>query len=115
MSTDSTATAPIADPVGPVVQAGEIAEAVAEAAKVDNEGKRVEIRNRGSYVRIEVDGGECVLHRATIEEHLGRPFQMRELEVSMPSFVGRIETGTEWVRFYLASHATVSTTQEETA
>jgi toluene monooxygenase system protein D len=115
MSTDFTALAPIADPVGPVVQSGEIAEAVAESARIDNEGKRVDVRNRGSYVRIEVDGGECVLHRATIEEHLGRPFQMRELEVSMPSFVGRIETGTESVRFYLASHATPGNTQEESA
>ncbi|WP_342215176.1 MmoB/DmpM family protein, partial [Nocardia farcinica] len=40
------------------------------------------------------------------EEQLGRPFQMRELEVSKPSFVGRIETGTERVRFYLATHST---------
>ncbi len=106
MSDESSTTTPIADPVGPVVQAGEIAEAVGEAARIDNEGKRVDIRNRGSYVRIEVDGGECVLHRVTIEEQLGRPFQMHELEVSMPSFVGRIETGTETVRFYLANFAT---------
>ncbi|ONM46693.1 MmoB/DmpM family protein [Nocardia donostiensis] len=113
MTTEPTAAAQIADPVGPVVQAGEIAEAVAEAARIDNEGKRVDIRNRGSYVRVEVDGGECVLYRATIEEQLGRPFQMHELEVSMPSFVGRIETGTERVRFYLASHATAR--KEETA
>ncbi|VFA96916.1 MmoB/DmpM family protein [Nocardia cyriacigeorgica] len=104
MTAESTA-AQIADPVGPVVQSGEIADAVAEAARIDNEGKRVDIRNRGSYVRVEVDGGECILHRATIEEQLGRPFQMHELEVSMPSFVGRIETGTERVRFYLANHA----------
>jgi len=96
---------PIADPVGPVVQAGELAEAVAEAAAIDNDGQRVEVRNRGSYVRIEVDGGECILRRETIEEQLGRPFQMHELEISMPSFVGRIETGTEQVRFFLAHKA----------
>ncbi|WP_036499029.1 MmoB/DmpM family protein [Nocardia aobensis] len=106
MSDESSTATTISDPVGPVVQAGEIAEAVAEAARIDNDGKRVDVRNRGSYVRIEVDGGECVLHRTTIEEQLGRPFQMRELEVSMPSFVGRIETGTETVRFYLANFAT---------
>lgn len=110
MSHESSAAPAISDPVGPVVQAGEIAEAVAEAARINNEGKRVDVRNRGSYVRIEVDGGECVLHRATIEEQLGRPFQMRELEVSMPSFVGRIETGTDTVRFYLANFA--SSTKE---
>ncbi|WP_218022665.1 MmoB/DmpM family protein [Nocardia coubleae] len=101
MSTET----PIADPVGPVVQSGELAEAVAEAAAIDNPGQRVDVRNRGSYVRVEVDGGQCVLRRTTIEEQLGRPFQMRELEISMPSFVGRIETGTEQVRFFLAHRA----------
>jgi toluene monooxygenase system protein D len=99
------ATAPITDPVGPVVQAGQLANAVAQAAQIDNEGKRVEVRGRGAYVRIEVDGGECVLRRKTIEEALGRPFQMRDLEISMPSFVGRIETGTQQVRFYLGDRA----------
>lgn len=98
-------TTHIADPVGPVVQVGELADAVAAAAVIDNEGHRVDIRNRGSYVRIEVDGGECILNRSTIEDELGRPFRMRDLEVSMPSFVGRIETGTEQIRFYLAHRA----------
>lgn len=100
-----SATTPIANPVGPVVQVGELADAIAAAAVIDNEGRRVDIRNRGSYVRIEVDGGECILNRSTIEDELGRPFRMRDLEVSMPSFVGRIETGTEQIRFYLAHRA----------
>ncbi len=100
MSNEAT---PIADPVGPVVQAGELAEAVAEAVRIDNEGKRVDVRSRGSYVRIEVDGGECIIRRATVEEQLGRPFRMRDLEVSMPSFVGRIETSTDYVRFWLGT------------
>ncbi|GAB3854419.1 hypothetical protein GCM10028801_08510 [Nocardioides maradonensis] len=102
---------PIADPVGPVVQAGELADAVAEAVRIDNGGKRVDVRNRGSYVRIEVEGGECVLRRTTVEEQLGRPFNMRDLEVSMPSFVGRIETGTEQFRFWLGQQS-AATTQE---
>ncbi|WP_377645397.1 MmoB/DmpM family protein [Oryzobacter terrae] len=97
---------PILDPVGPVIQAGELAEAIAEATRVDNPGKRVEVRHRGSYVRIEVDGGECVIRRETVEQQLGRPFRMRDLEVSMPSFVGRIETSTERVRFWLGARTT---------
>jgi toluene monooxygenase system protein D len=92
---------PIKDPVGPVIGSGDLADAVAAAAVVDNPGKRVEVRNRASYVRIEVDGGECIIRRSTIENELGRPFRMRDLEVNMPSFVGRIETGTESFRFYL--------------
>lgn len=90
----------IENPVGPILQSGEIARAVAQAVEVDNAGKRVEVRDRGSYVRIEVEGGECMLRRTTIEEELGRPFRMSELELNMSSFVGQIETGTEAVRFY---------------
>ena len=99
-------SAQILDPVGPVIQAGELAEAVAEAVRVDNPGKRVDVRSRGTYVRIEVDGGECIIRRSTVEEQLGRPFRMRDLEVSMPSFVGRIETSTDQVRFWLGTPPT---------
>ena len=100
-----SSTEPIADPVGPVLQVGEVAQAVADAAVIDNAGRRVEIRNRGSYVRVEVDGGECVLRRETIAAELGRPFKMSELELIMPSFVGRIETGGDVIRFYLGTAA----------
>ncbi|MEV0083606.1 MmoB/DmpM family protein [Saccharopolyspora sp. NPDC050642] len=93
-------TDPIVDPVGPVLQSGEVARAVADAAVIDNPGRRVDIRDRGSYVRIEVEGGECLLHRATIAEELGRPFKMSELELIMPSFVGRIDTGSDVYRFF---------------
>lgn len=90
----------IENPVGPILQSGEIARAVAAAVQVDNAGRQVQVRDRGAYVRIEVEGGECMLRRATIEEELGRPFRMSELELNMSSFVGQIETGTESVRFY---------------
>lgn len=93
----------ITDPVGPVVQAGDLAVAVAAAAEIDNPGQTVEVIDRGAYVRIEVDGGECILRRQTIEAELGRPFRMRDLEISMPSFVGRIDTGSEQIRFYLGT------------
>lgn len=95
-----TATDHIIDPVGPVLQSGEVARAVADAAVIDNAGHRVDVRDRGSYVRIEVEGGECILRRATIAEELGRPFKMSELELIMPSFVGRIETGSDVFRFF---------------
>lgn len=111
MTTDATME-PIADPVGPIIQAGELAEAIAAAVEIDNPGKRVDIRSRNAYVRIEVDGGECILRRETVEQQLGRPFHMRELEIVMPAFVGRIDTGTEQVRFWLGDHPT---TQEASA
>jgi len=85
-------------PVGPVVQAGEMAAAVVSAARSDNSSEVV-VKDRGSYVRIELDG-ECLIRRESIERELGRPFRMRELEVNMPSFQGRIETTSEYFRFY---------------
>lgn len=110
---DEATTVTISRPVGPVMQSGEIARAVAQAAEIDNPGRTVTVRDRGSYVRIEVDGGECILRRATIESELGRPFRLAELEVNMPSFVGRIDTGTEIVRFYLGKQNTSGFPTEE--
>ncbi|SNR75555.1 toluene 4-monooxygenase protein D [Haloechinothrix alba] len=95
-----SATSSVSRPVGPILQSGDVAEAVADAAKVDNPDSNVEVRDHGAYVRVEVDGGECVLRRATIEEELGRPFKMSELEIIMSSFTGRIDTGNDEIRFY---------------
>lgn len=86
--------------VGPVIQSGEVARAVVAAVEGDNAGRAVNVVDRGSYVRIEVEG-ECVITRASVERELGRPFKLYELEVNMPSFAGRIDTSTEKIRFYL--------------
>ena len=45
-----------------------------------------------------------MLTRDTIEEVLGRPFSMNDLEVDLASFAGRIDTGSDRVRFYYATH-----------
>ena len=42
---------------------------------------------------------EMVLRQATIEEELGRPFRMNDLEVDLSSFAGQIES-LDAVRFY---------------
>lgn len=86
--------------VGPVVVSGEIGTAVTEAIRRDNPGKEVVIEDRGSYLRIGVDD-ECIIRQATLEEELGHPFPIRDLEVNMPSFVGQIDTGSDSIRFYL--------------
>lgn len=99
MTAVSEPTSPAKNLVGPVIQAGEIADAVAAAVREDNPGKEVTVNDRGSYVRIEVDT-ECVIRRETLEAELGRPFRMAELEVNMPSFVGQIETASDHIRFY---------------
>ena len=50
-------------------------------------------------MRIDCEG-ELILRRATLEQALGRPFKMSELEVNLGSFAGRIETADDYVRFY---------------
>ena len=85
--------------VGPVLQTGELAEAVIEAIREDNPDKQVLIERRASYVRVQTEG-ECVIRRETVAVMLGRPFKMQELEVDMSAFAGQIETSTDHVRFY---------------
>lgn len=102
------------NPVGPIMQQGDVAEAVKEAAVIDNEGKNVEVIDRSAYIRIQVEGGDCVLRRETIEAELGRPFRMNELELNLSSFVGRIDTSTEAVRFYLGTASKQGAEPKET-
>jgi len=86
--------------VGPVVRAGDVARAVAEAAEEDNPGKEIKVEDRIAYLRIQTDN-EMILRRETIEEMLGRPFRMNELEINLSSFAGQIEVADDQVRFYL--------------
>lgn len=82
---------------------GELANAVAEAAVIDNPDKDILVEDKRAYLRIEADD-ELILRRETIEQCLGRPFQLNELEVHLGSFAGRIETQDEFVRFYFIKH-----------
>lgn len=93
------ATAHLNNRVGPVLRQGALAKAVAEAAEADNPDKTITIDDKVAYVRISTDG-EMILRRSTIEEMLGKSFQMYELEVELSSFSGRIENGSEQIRFY---------------
>jgi toluene monooxygenase system protein D len=85
--------------VGPVMRAGEVAQAVIEAAEMDNPEKEILVDDKKAYLRIFAEG-ELVLTRESIEECLGRPFRMAELEVNLSSFSGQIQSSTENVRFY---------------
>lgn len=89
--------------VGPIVRAGEIAQAVAEAMEIDNPDKEVIVDDKVAYLRISVED-ECILKRETMEEVLGHEFEMRELEINLSSFAGKIETTKEYVRFYFDKH-----------
>ena len=86
--------------VGPVLRAGEVADAVVEAIQEDNPDKEFVIENRIAYVRVETEG-ECFIRQETLSEMLGRPITMPEVEINLTSFAGRIEPTDTYMRFYL--------------
>jgi toluene monooxygenase system protein D len=99
MSTSSSVQAYHNNMVGPVMRAGDLAQAVIAAAQIDNPDKEVFVDDRRAYIRIHTNH-EMVLRRKTIEEELGRPFKMNDLEVDLSSFAGQIESQDNAVRFY---------------
>lgn len=99
MSSHHISTAHLNNRVGPVLRQGALAKAVVEAAEADNPDRVIVVDDKVAYVRISTDG-EMILRRATIEEMLGQPFQMRDLEVELSSFAGRIDNAEEYIRFY---------------
>jgi toluene monooxygenase system protein D len=88
--------------VGPVIRAGEVADAVALAIEDDNPDRAVHVTDRGDYVRIEVDG-RCRLTRRSLERHMGREFALPQLESEMPSFAGRLSTRSDEYVWYFAN------------
>ncbi len=80
--------------VGPVLRMSEGIEAIIAAIEEDNPGTEIEVIDRGAYVRIQAQQRMKVT-RASIERHIGRPFEMRQLEPMMSAFVGRIETTSD--------------------
>ncbi|MCK9989438.1 MAG: MmoB/DmpM family protein [Rugosibacter sp.] len=89
--------------VGPVMRQGNLARAVAEAAEIDNPGKTITVEDKVAYLRIQTDD-EMFIKRETIEEMLGRPFDMSEIEIDLASFAGRIDTQSDCVRFHHVKH-----------
>lgn len=91
------------DLVGPVIRAGQLAEAVIDAIAEDNPDRDVMVMDREDYIRIHTRG-QCRLTKASLERALGGPYNLSELEIDMPSFKGRLQTRTsEYLWFYLTS------------
>lgn len=81
------------DHVGPVLQAGTIADAVVAAIRDLN--PEVLIMDRGAYLRVLVPR-RCSVTCAAIEEHLGRSFRFPgELETIMSAFKGALRLTAE--------------------
>jgi toluene monooxygenase system protein D len=86
--------------VGPVLGMSDDAEAIIAAIVDDNPGQEVTVVDRGAYTRVSGEG-ELRVTRASIERHLGRDFEMRQLGGLMSAFAGRIEMTSEAVRWLL--------------
>ncbi len=80
--------------VGPVLRMSDDIDAIIAAIEEDNPGTEIEVIDRGAYVRIQAERRMKVT-RASIERHIGRPFEMRQLEPMLSAFAGRIETTSE--------------------
>ncbi len=94
-------------PVGPVLRMSDEVDAIVAAIVDDNPGQEVTIVDRGAYTRVSGDG-QLRVTRASIERHLGRDFEMRQLEGLMSAFAGRIEMAPGEVRWRLRSDSPAS-------
>ena len=90
--------------VGPVLRMSDDVDAIVAAIMDDNPGQEITVVDRGAYTRVSGDG-DLRVTRTSIERHLGRAFEMRQLEGLMPSFAGRIEMTSEEVRWQLKGPA----------
>jgi hypothetical protein len=87
--------------VGPVLESGEMAQAIISAIRAQND--RVDVHDRGAYLRVLVPGA-CRVTRLAIEEALGRPFVLPgDLEGLMPSFKGQLAVSEDEVSWTLES------------
>ena len=91
-------------PVGPVLRMSDDVDAIVAAIMDDNPGREITVVDRGAYTRVSGDG-ELRVTRESIERHLGRAFEMRQLEGLMPSFAGRIHMTSEEARWWLKGPA----------
>lgn len=102
-------------PVGPVLRMSDDLDAIVAAIMDDNPDKEITVVDRGAYTRVSGEGN-LLLTRQSVERHLGRPFEMRQLEGIMSAFAGRIDMTSEQVRWQLGERATAprtATTSEQ--
>lgn len=86
--------------VGPVLRMSDDIDAIVAAIIDDNPDKQIRVVDRGAYTRISGEG-ELRVTRDSIRRHLGRDFEMRQLEGVMSGFAGRIDITSEEVRWRL--------------
>ena len=82
------------DAVGPILRMGDYIEEVVLAIQDDNPDQDIEVIDRGSYVRVQTPT-RMRLSLETLRGHLGPDFELMQFSAMMPSFAGRIVTGTD--------------------
>lgn len=92
-------------PVGPILRMSDDIDAIVAAIMDDNPGKQIEVTDRGAYTRVSGEG-ELRVTRESIERHIGRNFEMRQLEGLMAAFAGRIDMTSEQAVWRLKNDAT---------
>ena len=88
--------------VGPVIRGldANLAEAVITAIEVDNPDEEVLVDDQGGYIRIATPA-RCRMTRASLEEALGRTFQLHQLEPQLAGFAGRMHLTDDEVVWFL--------------
>jgi toluene monooxygenase system protein D len=99
---DSVNRAALNNMAGPVFRGGDMAMVAVDAIKEDNPGKDIKIVDHGAYLRVEADGG-LIVRRKTMEEILGRPYSMQELEICITGFSGKIDAQEDYMLWYFKS------------
>lgn len=84
--------------VGPVMNKGEMGDAVIEAIYEDNSDRNIVVEEHASYFRVKVEG-ECLIRLKTVSDMLGSDVILSDIESSMPSFEGFIRVDSENIRF----------------
>ena len=88
--------------VGPVIRGmdANLADAVIDAIEGDNPDAEVLVDDQGGYIRI-MTPNVCRLTRASLEEALGRTFQLHQLEPQLAGFAGRMKLTDDDVVWFL--------------
>ena len=84
--------------VGPVMRVGDLADAVLDAIRIDNNEREIDVDEHASYIRIKVLG-LCVIHLDTVSKMVGRKITRGDIEMMMPSFEGFITPTTDSIVF----------------
>jgi toluene monooxygenase system protein D len=90
--------------VGPILRMCDEVDLVAAAIEDDNPDRKIEVIDRGSYVRIHASDYLRVTAES-LKRHLGDQFEIRSLEAMLSSFSGRIHTHSDSIEWSLRNRS----------